>query len=46
MPVNAAHTANYVQFKDNLFDSINGQILTPDKPLQGVLSDDSPHIEF
>lgn len=46
MPKEALHTAEYIPFKDELFDSINGQSINPDKSLRCVISKDSPHNEF
>lgn len=46
LPPEAIYAAKYSLFRDRLFDSVNGQSLNPDKPLRGVLSDESIHINF
>lgn len=51
MDPEAVHTADFTLFQDNLFDSLNSRknkqrSMEIRKPLQQVLTDDSPHWEF
>lgn len=46
MTPEAIHTADYILFKDQLFDCINGQSIGEDKLLKTVIKEGSCHIEF
>lgn len=46
MPLEAIHTSEYILFKDQLFDYVNGQSINADKPLRNVIKEGSSHIEF
>ncbi|KAJ3640332.1 hypothetical protein Zmor_003639 [Zophobas morio] len=48
LPTEAIHTADFIHFTDQLFDSLNGsqQYASDGKPLRCAITADSPHLAF
>ncbi|KAJ3655946.1 hypothetical protein Zmor_015053 [Zophobas morio] len=48
LPTEAIHTADFIHFTDQLFDSLNGsqQYASDGKPLRCAIRADSPHLAF